>query len=132
MHQKSWSYSETWHMMEVIIFHSGLFFALLDCNSPKIENFKKLKKYLKLSSFYPSVPKSMIMCYTVAEIWHVTKVIILFHSRLFFAVFYPLTAPKMKAIAGDIIILVKCIKNHDHMLFCSWDMAHDGCSYFSF
>ena len=34
---------------------------------------------------------------------------------------------------GDIIILHKCTKNHDHMLYCSWDMAHDRCNcYFSF
>ena len=34
---------------------------------------------------------------------------------------------------GDIIILHKCTKNHDHMLHCSWDTAHDRCNfYFSF
>ena len=33
----------------------------------------------------------------------------------------------------DIIILHKCTKNHDNMLYCSWDMVHDGCNfYFSF
>ena len=39
----------------------------------------------------------------------------------------------MKKTPGDIIILHKCNKNHDHMLFCSWDMACDKCNcYFSF
>ena len=34
---------------------------------------------------------------------------------------------------GDIIILHKCSKNHDHMLYCSLDMVCDGCNcYFSF
>ena len=34
---------------------------------------------------------------------------------------------------GDIIILHKCTKNHDHTLYCSWDRARDGCNcYFSF
>ena len=32
---------------------------------------------------------------------------------------------KLKKIAGDIIILHKCTKNYDHMLYCSWDMACD-------
>ena len=33
---------------------------------------------------------------------------------------------------GDIIILEKCNKNHDHMLYYSWDIARDKCiSYFS-
>ena len=38
----------------------------------------------------------------------------------------------MKKIPGDIIILHKCTKNHDHMLHCSWDMAHVRYNYFSF
>ena len=36
----------------------------------------------------------------------------------------------MKKTPGDIIILHNCTKNHDHMLYCSWDMAHDRCSYY--
>ena len=58
--------------------------------------------------------------------------------RTTFCLFTPLTAWKMKIskkmtkTPGDIIILHKCTKNHDHMLYCSWDMVHDGCNYFSF
>ena len=26
---------------------------------------------------------------------------------------------KMKKTSGDIVILLKCTKNHDHMLYCS-------------
>ena len=57
----------------------------------------------------------------------------------YFLPFCPLTCPKnenfkkMKKMPGDIIILHKCTKNHDHMLYCSWDMTCDGCNcYFSF
>ena len=40
---------------------------------------------------------------------------------------------KKKKIPEDIIILDKCTKNHDHMIYCSWDMMHDRCNcYFSF
>ena len=56
--------------------------------------------------------------------------------------FYPLIIPaekwkylkkKKKKSCGDIIILHKCTKNHDHMLYCSWDMGHDRSNcYFSF
>ena len=35
-----------------------------------------------------------------------------------------------KVKPGDIIILHKCIKNHDHMLYSSWDMAYDGCNFY--
>ena len=60
----------------------------------------------------------------------------------FWAIFWPftlLTCPKnenfkeMKIMPGDIIILHKCTKSHDHMVYCFWDMVHDGCNcYFSY
>ena len=56
---------------------------------------KKWTKWLDISSFYTSVPKIMIICYTVLEIWHVTDVIVLFHFGQF-AHSTPLTAQKMK------------------------------------
>ena len=48
-----------------------------------------------------------------------------------FLPFYPLTTQKMKMEKmekkpGDIIFLHKCTKNHDHMLYCFWDMACVG------
>ena len=36
---------------------------------------------------------------------------------------------KTKKKPGDSIILHKCIKNHDHMLYCSWYMVRDKCNY---
>ena len=40
---------------------------------------------------------------------------------------------KKKKAPGDSIILHKCTKNRDHMLYCSWDMVRDRCNwYFSF
>ena len=61
----------------------------------------------------------------------------------FWTIFCPFTAPsltapkmkiskKMKKVPGDVIFLHKCNKNYDHMVYCSWDMAHDRCNYFSF
>ena len=81
----------------------------------------------------------MIKWYTVPEIWRVADVIVIFYFGLFFALLPP-TCPKnenfnkkKKKTPRDIIILHKCTKNHDHMLYCSWDMKHDGCNcYFSF
>ena len=51
--------------------------------------------------------------------------------------FTPLATSKIKILkmkkTGDIIILHKCTKNHDHILHCSWGMACDRCNfYFSF
>ena len=38
---------------------------------------------------------------------------------------------KMEKTPGDIIILHKCIKNHDHMLDSFWDIMYIGCFFFS-
>ena len=63
--------------------------------------------------------------------------VIVFHLG-YFLPFYPPNSPKngnlkkVKQLAGDIIILHKSTKNHDYMLYCSWDMAHGGCNYFLF
>ena len=55
------------------------------------------------------------------------------------AIFCPFTSPlhsliawkkkisKTKKNPGDIIILQKCSKNHNHLLYCSRDMVHDRC-----
>ena len=48
-----------------------------------------------------------------------------------FCPFTPLTAQKMKIkkkmekLPGDIIILLKCTKNYDQMMFSSWDIVYD-------
>ena len=88
---------EIWCVTDVVVFffHFGWYFSLLPPNSPQNENFKKMKKILEIS-FYTSVPKIMIICYTVPEIWHVTHVIFIFHSGLFFTLFTPLRAHKIK------------------------------------
>ena len=52
--------------------------------------------------------------------------------------FTPLTTQKAKNFEklrnapGDTIILQKCSKNHNQMLYCSLDMAHNRFNYFSF
>ena len=60
---------------------------------------KKMKRPPKNTSFDTSVPKIMIISYTVHEIWHVTNVIVIFHFGLFFALLpppLPLTDPKIQ------------------------------------
>ena len=70
-----------------------LFWAIICPFTPltaqKIKIFKKWKKTLEISSFYNSVTKIMIMCYTVPEIWCVTDVIFIFHFGLFIALLPP-------------------------------------------
>ena len=53
-------------------------------NSQKKLKFQKNKqKYVKTWSFHTSVPKIMIICYTVPETWHMTNKIAIFYFGLF-------------------------------------------------
>ena len=67
-------------------------FTSLIASKIQISKKKKKKKSLVMSSFYTSVPKFMIIGYTVSEIWHVTDVII-FHFGLYFSLLPP-NSPK--------------------------------------
>ena len=55
-----------------------------------------------------------------------------------FSPFTPVTTQKIKIWKNEkmrvdiIIILHKHNKNHDHMLYCSWDMMHDRCYFLLF
>ena len=69
--------------------------------NPKNQNFEKRKKAWRYYHFTQVYQKSWSY-YTIPEIWHVTDV-----------------------LPRDVIILHKCAKNYDHMVYCSWDMARD-------
>ena len=68
----------------------------------------------------------------VSQIWSATNKIFC-HFGPFFSLLLPpfLNNPKnenfekLKKVPGDIIILHKCTKNHDHMLYYSLDMARN-------
>ena len=121
-------------------FHFGQFLALLTLTTAqKMKIFKKWKVHLEVSSFNKSLPKISIICYAAPEIWHVADVIVIFYFRLFLHLRgVPLTAWKKKfkkmkrKKTPGYIILHECTKNHDHMLYYSWDMVHDRCNYFLF
>ena len=74
-------------------------FLPLPPNNLKNQNsVKKKKKSREISSFYTSVPKIMIICYTVPEIQHMMDVDFIFHFWLFFCFFTPITAQKIKSL----------------------------------
>ena len=50
-------------------------------NNLKTKNLKKWKKLLRISSFYTSVPRIVIMFYTLPEIWRVRDVTVIFYPR---------------------------------------------------
>ena len=118
----------------------GYFLTFDPPNNPEIQNFEKIKKIIILH--ISSINENHDVC-MIPEIWSVTDRIFS-HFGPFFALLHssplqqPLTAWNMKKSKKwkncleiwDIIILHKCTKNHDHMLYCSWDMARD--TYFFF
>ena len=99
----------------------------------KIKILKK-KKCLEILSFYTSVIKFMIICYSVLDIWHVIDEIVIFRSGLFFALLLPNSLKnknlKKNKTPGHTIILYKCTKNYDHVLYHTWYMVWDGCDYY--
>ena len=117
-----------------VILGNFLFFYSL---TPWKMKIPKRKKPLEISSFYTSVQKIMIVHYTVPEIWRMTDVIVIFILGYTFP-FYPPNSPRNENFKtkeerlGD-IMLHKCTKNHDHILYCSWDIGRVGSNcYFSF
>ena len=68
----------------------GIFLPFYSPNTLKM-NISKMRKALEISSFYTGVPKTMIICYTVLEIWHMLDVIVVFilgYQVFFQALFY--------------------------------------------
>ena len=80
---------EIWSVTDRIFCHFGTFFALSPPNNPKNKTFQKMKKIPGgIITLHTSVPKIMIICYTVPEIWCITDVSVIFHFGLFFALFF--------------------------------------------
>ena len=66
---------------------SAIFSTLTPFTAQKIS--QKWKKTLEVSTFTTSVPKIIIICFIVPEIWHLTDVIVSFHFGLFLAILPP-------------------------------------------
>ena len=62
----------------------------------KVKISRQWKKLLEILSFYASVPKIMIICFTVIEIWLMTHLIVVFHFEQFFSLLFPLIPQKKK------------------------------------
>ena len=82
----------------------------------------------------PPQKKLMIISYTVPEINCVKDISLIIIILGYFLPFYPTNRlknkneKKMEKNPWRLIILHKCTKNHDYMLYCSWDMACDRCN----
>ena len=129
---------EIWSTTDIIFSHFGPIFVLLPPIIPDYwKNEKNLWRYHHFTLVYHKWQSYDILLLRY-QVRQTNIFVILSH----FLPFYPTNNPKNKILKkmkkkkmpGDIIILHKCTKNHDHMLYCSWDiMVHDRCNfYFSF
>ena len=124
---------EIWSMTDrIFLSFWAIFWRVTPLTPQKIKILKKWKKCQEMLSFYPSVPKIMIICYIVPAIWHRTDIIFIFHVGLFLH-FYPTSSPKnekkkkkRKKMPGNIIILHMRTKNYNHLMHGSWDKIYNG------
>ena len=90
-------------------------------------------KHLEVSRFWTNVPKIMIICYTVPEIYGVWRMELLFFIFGYFLPFDPPNSPKKKFTKMEKTTttttpnwryhhFTQGTKKHDHMLYCSWDI----------
>ena len=131
--------TQVWSVTDIIFCHFRPFFPLLPHYWPRKLKFgKNVKKKKK-------TPADIILLHTCTidqdhmmyGSWDMKCNRQEFLSS--WAIFCPFTSPlhsliawkkkisKTKKNPGDIIILHKCSKNHNHLLYCSRDMVHDRC-----
>ena len=134
MQQKTWSYDLCLHRYRVLAQTYFFVIQAIFCSfgPPLIPKIKKCNKYLEILS-----PDHMIPWYHVWFLrYQVQQTELFCHLGQVFVLLPPpsppppLTAQKMKISKikknpGDIIILHKCTKNHDHPLYCSRDVVRD-------
>ena len=84
------------HKQKTSLSFWAIFCSFTPLTPQKIKILKKWKENTwRYHDFTQILPKIMIICYTVSEIWHVTGVIFIFHFRLF-CPFTTLTNQKIK------------------------------------
>ena len=72
----------------------SIFWSFYPLTTWKVKISKKYQKFFEISSFYTSVPKITMICYTVSEIWRVTNIIVIFSFWAIFCPFTLLNSPK--------------------------------------
>ena len=137
-------YKHKWESYDVWFLRYGVqrteFFVILDHflpiylpNNPKIQNFEKMKK--KPGDIILHKCTTNDMMYGSWDMKHDGEnfFVILDHFLHFYTPKNPENQnfEKLKKAPGDIIILQKCTENHDHMLYCSLDMARNGFNCYS-
>ena len=115
------------YRLKLVIMGHFLPFYPPPLKTDKIRILKKWKKFLQISSFYTSVPKTTIIWSTVPEIQSETEFFVILGH---FLPSYPPPPPtpnnqedqnfkRIKKASEDVIILQMWTKNHNHMMYAS-------------
>ena len=136
-----WSATYIWSATDRIFCHYRPFFALSPPYGPRKSKFEKMKKTLEDVILQVFTINDSHMIYGFSDV-ECNRQIVLSFWTIFCPFTLPLSLPnnpenqhfeKLKKAPGGIIILKKCTKNHNHMLYCSLDIARNGYNcYFSF
>ena len=113
----AYSDMESWHR------HNFLSFQSIFCSILELKFGKNVKKCLEILFFYTYLPLIKIICTPdmMYGSWDM-KFSRQNYSELF------RKNQKWKKNPGDVIILHKCTKNHDHLLYFLKDVSRDGCN----
>ena len=120
----------------LILDHFLPFYTPVPPNNPENQNFEKMKKATgDVIILHKCTINNNHMIYGSYEMWSAPDRFFFCHLGPFFALSPPNSLKiehfkKMKKSPGGITILLKYTKNHDRRLYCSWDMACDGCNYY--
>ena len=131
--KKPWRYHLT-HVYHISLFlrygarQTEFFWSFwaIFCLTPLItQKIKILKKWKMEVSFYTSVAKIVIICYTVPETWRLTDVNFIFHFGLFFYPFTPLTTRKIKVSKKQKKNLEISFYMFSQKIMITWCMFHE-------
>ena len=125
---------EMWSTTGRILSHFGPIFAFYPCpptNNPENQNFEKMKK----------TPGDIIILqkctindnHMIYGSWDMKCTRENFFLSSWAIFYHPPNSLKNKNFKKVKKVPKMCTNNHDHRLYCCWDMARDGCNcYFSF
>ena len=111
--------------------HSGLFLALLSPYGPRKSKFWKNEQntwYYHFTNVYHK--------WKSYDLWFLRYGVQQIEFFVIFNCFWPFTPPTTQKIKilkkwkkpGDIIILHRCTKNNDHMMYGCWNMVRNRCT----
>ena len=126
--------TQIWSSCTGIIFLSFqvIFCFFVPLLTPKIKIWKKCKKIPeRIILLHMCTINQYHMMYGSWDMkfnWRNSFVILGYFLPFTLLTPWKMKISKMKKKLGDIIILHKCTKNHDHLLYCSRDTVHVRCN----